>query len=50
MNKTERKKLKKLKKTKIKPRIPIPPPGRRHKTKKDYRRVNKVDHRDHIDD
>lgn len=25
-----------------KPRIPIPPPGKRHSTKKDYRRVKKI--------
>jgi hypothetical protein len=47
MNKTEKKKLKKLKKKKIKVRIPIAPPGRRHKTKKDYKRIKKVNHNDH---
>ena len=43
MNKSERKRLRKLKKTKIKPRIPVAPPGSRHKSKKDYKRVKRVD-------
>ncbi len=33
-------KKKKLKKPKL--RIPIPPPGRRHKTKKDYKRLKRI--------
>lgn len=40
MRKSEKKRLKKLKKPKL--RIPIPPPGKRHKTKKDYKRQKKV--------
>lgn len=43
MNKRERQRWKKLKKTKIKRRIPVAPPGIRHKTKKDYKRVKKID-------
>lgn len=43
MNKTERKRLKKLKKMRIKPRIPVAPPGRRHRSKKDYKRDKRVD-------
>lgn len=43
MNKSERKRWKKLKKTKVKPRIPVAPPGRRHKSKKDYKRVKRID-------
>ena len=44
--KRERVKQKKLRKNKkkLKFRIPIAPPSRRHKTKKDYKRINKVDY------
>ena len=39
--KRERDKLKRLKK--VKPRIPVAPPSRRHKSKRDYKRVKKID-------
>ena len=38
------KRMRKKKLNKPKPRIPVAPPGRRHKTKKDYKRVKRVDH------
>jgi hypothetical protein len=42
-----RKKMAKKKKLKkVKRRIPVAPPGRRHKTKKDYKRVKRIDYRD----
>jgi len=41
---TEEEEKKKLKK--VKRRIPIPPPGKRHRTKKDYKRVKRVKHDD----
>lgn len=41
MRKSERKRLKKLKKPKL--RVPIAPPGKRHKTKKDYKRRKRVE-------
>ena len=42
--KREREKKKRLKK--VKRRIPIAPPGKRHKSKRDYKRVKKVSHVD----
>ena len=38
------KRLRDRKLKKPKPRIPVAPPGRRHKTKRDYKRVKKVDY------
>jgi hypothetical protein len=38
--------LRKKKLKKFKPRIPVAPPSRRHKTKKDYKRVKKVSYDD----
>lgn len=38
-----KKKHLKIKVKRPKQRIPVAPPGRRHKTKKDYKRVKKVD-------
>jgi hypothetical protein len=50
--KREKEKLKRLKKKglkrkkarKLDARLPIPPPGKRHKSKKDYKRTKKVDY------
>jgi len=39
--KREREKQKRLKK--IKPRVPVAPPGKRHKSKRDYKRTKRVD-------
>lgn len=41
-------KKKKLKKPKL--RIPVAPPGKRHKTKKDYKRLKRVNYRDAFKD
>jgi hypothetical protein len=41
-NKTLRKNLKRLKKLKVKVRIPTPPPSKRFRSDKDYKRVKKV--------
>jgi hypothetical protein len=44
MGKKDKKKLEKLKQQlKYKPRISKLPPNKRHKSKKDYKRVKKVD-------
>ncbi len=40
------KRLRKKKIKKPKPRVPVAPPSKRHRTKKDYKRVKKVNHDD----
>jgi hypothetical protein len=42
MPKREREKKRRLKKPKL--RIPVAPPSKRHRSKKDYKRIKKVDH------
>jgi hypothetical protein len=42
--KREREKRKRLKKPK--PRVPVAPPGKRHKSKRDYKRDKRIDYDD----
>lgn len=40
------KRLRKKKLKKVKPRIPVAPPGKRHRSKRDYKRVKRVNYDD----